>query len=122
MSAEEIQPGLLGGIAGGLDDLLLRNTELEKENKRLRLALAILQFKQQPKQRGRPLKHTPEDKERFLQKVEFLCSHFGEPNPPALCRRLNKEKPPAERLARTELESQIKTIQNLLTEAKRLRK
>lgn len=122
MGTEENQHGLLSGPGDGLDAVPRRNPDLEAENRRLRLALALLQWKREPKQRGRKLKNKPEDNESLLQAVETVLKLLRERNLPSLCRRLNREKPLSERLSRADLEDEIKTLQNRMAEARRLRK
>lgn len=100
-----------------LEKLMVRIHELEQENNRLRLALALKEWKPLKGKRGRHKKNTESSEEELAIAVIKLGEHFGFKKRgliPTLCRLLNNKKPLSERLKRVELEAQIHTLQNRL--------
>lgn len=103
------------GVLSENQQLREENLRLQAENFRLRLALALLQFKPQKRLGGRPRKYTAEDDARFFQKVELLRVKLGITERGALakvCRRVNDDLPRSQKIPRKDLEKFIKTLQN----------
>lgn len=91
---------------------------LQQRNKALQLASALREYKPPTKRRGAPKKHSDGKEEELIRAIDALCKHYGirgeRGKIPKLCRILNKEKPPSERLSNVEIEGQIKSLQNRL--------
>ena len=107
-----------------VQDLLSEIERLRQENYRLRLALALKDWKPAKRHAGRPVKRDQQSKADFFSAIDKLCEHYGFKGRgaiPKLCRKLNADLPLPKRLNSVALKQQIKSIQNRVGEARKPR-
>lgn len=103
----------LGGMNAAT--LLQRVQELEAENWRLRMALALMKYKPLRKM-GRPRSKLSDAD--LLRAVEMIMAKEGASNPAEALRRMHGRRPVSARLTTVRRDQQIKTIQNALARAR----
>lgn len=97
--------------------LVERVRELEAENWRLHMAIALLTCKKQNGRRGRP-KNKLSDAE-LLYAIELLMVKEKAGSAADVLRKMHARRPVGKRLPRVKLEQEIKTIQNAISRARK---